>query len=49
MNICSEGHNEIVYEDKRCPLCDAMAEIDELGKQIVVLEDEIGELKTNGK
>lgn len=23
MNICSDGHDEIVYTDRKCPLCAA--------------------------
>lgn len=38
MNMCSSGHEEIVYDDNNCPLCEALASIAEL-------EDEIGELE----
>ena len=40
MDICSCGHDEIVYNERNCPLCEANEQIEEL-------EKEKGELETN--
>lgn len=34
MNICFEGHEEIVYEGRNCPLCCALEEINDLESQV---------------
>lgn len=41
MNLCNDGHEEIVYEDGRCPLC---ATIQETDNTISDLNDEIHDL-----
>lgn len=56
MNICEDGHEAIAYEGNfksKCPLCEMMAERDELeGKleekdnRILELEGEIEELES---
>lgn len=38
MTICSDGHEEIVFSGKRCPLCDANQEIEDLKEEIDYLE-----------
>jgi len=30
MNVCSEVHEEIVYDGKICPLCEAVGKIEDL-------------------
>lgn len=30
MNMCSQRHEEIVFDGKHCPLCEALAEIERL-------------------
>ena len=42
MNICSEGHDEIVYNGRVCPLC---AEIKERQLEKDDLEDKIDEIR----
>lgn len=34
MNICANNHDEIVFEGKLCPLCEALADIEALEKEI---------------
>ena len=35
MNICETNkHEEIVYEGRKCPLCDAVAKIESLESEI---------------
>ena len=44
MQICSENHDEIVFEGGhhvRCPLCEALSKIEDLEKEVVRLEEEL--------
>jgi hypothetical protein len=34
MNLCSDGHDEVCYETKRCPCCDLKQELEELRREI---------------
>lgn len=47
INLCSNGHDEIVYEGSQCPLCDmrsdSQAEIDGLSNEIEELKNSIAE------
>lgn len=49
MNICSENHPEVVYDERICPLCDEMedraGEVADLERQVNDLQKEID----NGK
>ena len=45
MYLCSSGHEEIVHEGRKCPLCSANSEIQDLEQAINELKDEIAELK----
>lgn len=56
MELCANGHEEICFETRSCPLCDAQSEteelmkdaqseIEELMKKIDDLEDKIIELE----
>ena len=54
MQICDDGHDEICFEGKDCPLCKATQQIEELEKDnerlqedIDGLEEELEELKDN--
>ena len=38
MDICSSGHDEIVYDERNCPLCEANGQIEELEKEKKELE-----------
>lgn len=55
MNICSQGHDEICYEGRDCPVCDLMSDykyeidghieiIDKLNNEITDLKKEIERL-----
>lgn len=52
MNLCSDNHEEICYEDRKCPLCtirdslneeirDQEREIEELEREVSRLESEL--------
>ena len=38
MDLCSDGHDEICYADKKCPMC---VMIKEYGMIIAELEDQL--------
>jgi hypothetical protein len=52
MRLCDDGHDEVCYACRDCPVCEAREEIarheaqaEENVKQIEALKDEIRELK----
>lgn len=47
MNMCDDGHDEIVYDRNVCPLCSANDEIKELEEEVGELSRELGELKND--
>ncbi len=54
MTICNDSHEEIVFDSRDCPLCEAIFaldnerdEIENLREEIQDLQEEIEELKAN--
>ena len=45
MQVCYNNHSEIVYDEKNCPLCEAIRNIKEIIKLKDKLEDDVGELE----
>ena len=45
MNLCNDGHDEVCYEVRLCPVCEALKEIDRYQREIEDLRDEIKELQ----
>lgn len=45
MQVCSDGHDEIVHDNRECPLCLVIREKQELEKDIENLQEEIKELQ----
>lgn len=49
MDLCSDGHPEICYDEKACPMCDLETdlrdEIKELEKTVASQTEDIGELE----
>lgn len=43
MYLCSEGHEEICHESRRCPVCDRREEIDQLEREVERLEVTTGQ------
>ena len=41
MNLCSNKHEEICYENEPCPVCEKMIEINDLQEEITFLKKEI--------
>ena len=46
MELCDDGHDEICFDSRNCPVCEIH---DELQRQISDLEDEIYDLKEEQK
>ena len=42
MNLCSEGHDEVCYESRHCPVCEVR---DDLNIEIETLKSNIGDLE----
>lgn len=40
MTLCDNGHDEVCYESRDCPMCELLAEIEDLKANIKVLEEE---------
>lgn len=52
MNLCSDRHDEIVFEGRDCPLCNSIVEneglmrnIEDLEAQVEDLQDQLEEAK----
>ena len=45
MNICSNGHSEIVYTDWTCPLCSLQTDLHQLRGEYEQLEQELNSLE----
>ncbi len=43
MEMCDDGHDEIVYEYGKCPICEIENETEELEGRIENLEEEVDE------
>lgn len=52
MRLCDDGHDEVCYEGRECPVCVALGEVEvqkalvsDLEKQVKDLDEQIDELK----
>jgi uncharacterized protein Yka (UPF0111/DUF47 family) len=45
MNLCDDGHEEVCYEGRSCPVCEKMDEIRELENEIDRLTRDIEEME----
>lgn len=45
MEVCSNGHDEIVYDSRNCPLCEMIEEKDEAEKLVEGLENKVADLE----
>lgn len=43
MNLCSDGHDEVCFEGRVCPMCSIT---DTKDREIKALEDKVAELKS---
>ena len=44
MEMCSSGHEEIVYDRGSCPLCEKNKEYEDLEERVKELEGELGDV-----
>ena len=45
MDVCARNHDEIVYDSRHCPLCEAKDEIEDLNNYLQENDTEIAELQ----
>ena len=45
LNLCDDGHEEICFEGRICPVCASKKEIDDLQRETEELRDKIRELE----
>lgn len=45
MKLCDDGHNEVCYECKDCPVCEKITRISDLEDSIFDLSSELEEEK----
>ena len=49
MDVCGYGHDEIVYNERECPLCLANKEYNALEEKLADLEEQVAALKEEVK
>ena len=47
MNLCSDNHEEVCYEERHCPMCQLKGEEADRDRYIVELQDRIKVLENN--
>lgn len=45
MTFCDDGHEEICFDGRNCPLCDVIFERDQLASKVSDLQNNIEELE----
>ena len=45
MQMCSSSHDEIVHDSRKCPLCEALSEIEDFVKSVAEQQEEINTLR----
>lgn len=45
INTCSSGHDDVAYDSRHCPLCDAIKERDDLIEEKKSLEEKVSALE----
>ena len=52
MNLCSEQHEQVCYEEELCPVCEALEYKDsiirDLNETIMILRKEVDKLEAKG-
>lgn len=46
MEMCSDGHDEIVHDERNCPLCEALEELNDHHQTIEMRDNRIEELES---
>ena len=45
--MCNAGHDEIIYDVRRCPMCEVLKDNTDLHKEIAKLQNELEEAYEN--
>ena len=45
MNLCSDGHDEVCYEEKYCPACSLLSDVANLGSDLLDLRLKLDAVK----
>ncbi len=45
MELCSDGHEEVCYESKKCPVCEEKRKSSDFEDEIYNLNEQISEMK----
>jgi len=49
MELCSEGHEEVCFEGRTCPVCEKMDEIKDLENEVEALTTKVENLENDIK
>lgn len=49
MYLCDDGHDEVCYESRNCPVCEKLKEISDLEDKIYDLTDKVNEVNSQGE
>lgn len=47
MNLCSDDHDEVCFEGRKCPACDLKKQVDDCESEITDLKSKIEQLEQN--
>jgi hypothetical protein len=45
MTLCDDGHDEVCYDGRNCPVCEELKKISDMEDKIYDLEEQIKDLK----
>lgn len=45
MNLCSDGHEEVCFEYRKCPACEIKTQLKEAQQELKDAEDKLSELQ----
>lgn len=49
MDLCQEGHDEVCYAGRKCPVCDVLSDLADKNRELVGLEDKLAEANAEVK
>lgn len=47
MRMCSDGHEEVVYEGSSCPACEAIRDKEKAEEEVTDLEDQLSVMRAD--
>ena len=45
MNLCDDGHDEVCYGGRKCPVCEVLKQNDDILKEIEDLQEQLREMR----